>query len=192
MCLLEAIVRAGGEEIRPFLTYLPRLADLLRCSEKYVESWFHEFYASLWIHPDHEFLQHTFRGHLHRLHNSTIREKLHLPVSPTMIHDECFGSIDLPRRAHGGWTPSTDRVVVCFKPPFGEGSRRTPSELTPIFHLLNDVMGKTLLPRMGYKEGLSNLQLFLLSALVSQTGFDIVDFIICEMEDTIADGIQAR
>ena len=53
-------------------------------------------------------------------------------------------------------------------------------------------MRRTLLPRTGYKEGLTNLQQWLLSALVSHTQFDIVDFLICEIEDTIADGIQAR
>ena len=57
-------------------------------------------------------------------------------------------------------------------------------------HLLNDVMRRTLLPRTGYKEGLINLQQWLLAALVSQLEFDIVDLLISEMEDTIAEGIK--
>jgi hypothetical protein len=58
--------------------------------------------------------------------------------------------------------------------------------------LLNDVMQRTLLPRTGYKEGLTNLQQWLLAVLVSQTPFDILDLLISEMEDVIAKGIKNR
>jgi hypothetical protein len=56
--------------------------------------------------------------------------------------------------------------------------------------LLNDVMQRTLLPRTRYKEGLTNLQQWLLAVLVSQTPFDILDLLISEMEDVIAEGIK--
>jgi hypothetical protein len=56
--------------------------------------------------------------------------------------------------------------------------------------LLNDVMQRTLLPRTGYKEGLTNLQQWLLAVLVSQTPFYILDLLISEMEDVIAEGIK--
>ena len=62
----------------------------------------------------------------------------------------------------------------------------------PVVCLLNDVMRRTLLPRTGFKEGLTNVQQWLLATLASQSEFHIVDFMICEMEDTIADGIRAR
>lgn len=53
---MELIVRAGGEDIRLFLTYLLGLADLVRRSRKYVEAWVREFYTSLWVDPDHRFV----------------------------------------------------------------------------------------------------------------------------------------
>ena len=53
---LEDIVRAGGEEISPYLTYLPGLADLLRRSGSYVDAWVREFYDTLWVHLDHEYI----------------------------------------------------------------------------------------------------------------------------------------
>jgi hypothetical protein len=59
-------------------------------------------------------------------------------------------------------------------------------------HLLNDVMRRTLLPRTRFKEGLTNLHQWLLSALASQTSFDVLDMIICEIEDTIAEGIRSH
>lgn len=104
----------------------------------------------------------------------------------------CYGSIDPPRRSSGGLLPDIAHVAPCFTPPFGEGSRCTPDNLTPMCHLLNDVMRRTLLPRTGYKEGLTNLQQWLIAALVSQTQFDIVDLLISEMEDVIAKGIKNR
>jgi hypothetical protein len=45
---------------------------------------------------------------------------------------------------------------------------------------------------MGYREATTHIQLWLLGALVSHSEFDIVDFIICEIEDTVLDGIRAR
>lgn len=189
---MEHIVRAGGEDIRPFLTYLLGLADLLGWSRKYVEACVHEFYASLWIDLDHHYMQYTFRGSPHRLYTSTIREKLRLPASTTRLHDQCYDTSNPPRCADGGQSPGIAHMAVCFRPPFGDGYRRTPSELRPIVRLLNNVMRRTLLPWIGFKEGLTNLQQWLLAVLASQSPFDIVDFMICEMEDTIADGIRSR
>jgi hypothetical protein len=53
-------------------------------------------------------------------------------------------------------------------------------------------MRKTLLPRVGFREALTHLQQWLLGALVSHTVFDVVDFLLCEIEDTVMDGCRAR
>jgi hypothetical protein len=45
---------------------------------------------------------------------------------------------------------------------------------------------------MGYKEAATHIQLWLLGALVSHSKFDVVDFIICEIEETVLDGLRAR
>jgi hypothetical protein len=63
--------------------------------------------------------------------------------------------------------PPTETVRVCFREPFGEGSRRTPRDLTPMAHLLDAVMRRTLLPRGGYHEGLTRIQLWLVHHLIS-------------------------
>jgi hypothetical protein len=52
-------------------------------------------------------------------------------------------------------------------------------------------MRQTLLPWMGYREAATHIQLWLLGALVSHSEFDVVDFLICEIEDTILDGLRA-
>jgi len=78
-------------------------------------------------------------------------------------------------------------VRPCFTEPFGEGLSRTPRDLTPIARLLDAIMRRTLLSRMGYHEGLTHIQLWLVNSLVQQTVFDIWDVILLEMEDTLAE-----
>ena len=88
--------------------------------------------------------------------------------------------------------PPTELVRYCFKEPFGEGSRRNPSDLIPIARVLEAIIRRTLLPRLGYREGLTRLQLWLLNALMQQTVFNIWDLLLSEMEDTIAEGFKGR
>ena len=87
--------------------------------------------------------------------------------------------------------PPTDLVHHCFTEPFGEGSRRNSSDLNPTARILEAVMRRTLLPRMGYREGLTRIQLWLINSLM-QTVFDIWDLLLSEMEDTIAEGFRGR
>ena len=88
--------------------------------------------------------------------------------------------------------PPIDLVRHCFKEPFGEGSHRNPSDLTPIARVLEAIMRRTLLPRMGYREGLTRIQLWLLNAMMQQTVFDVWDLLLSEMEDTIAEGFKGH
>jgi hypothetical protein len=84
--------------------------------------------------------------------------------------------------------PPTDLVRPCFRESFGEGSRRTPALMTPIARVLDAIMRRTLIPRLGYCEGLTRMQLCVVHHLVSQTPFDIWDLMLCEMEDTLVEG----
>ena len=79
----------------------------------------------------------------------------------------------LPRRPHDGLVPPTDLVRYCFIEPFNEGSSRTPSDLTPTARVLDAIMRRTLLLRMGYHESLTCIQLWLLNSLMQQTVIDI-------------------
>jgi hypothetical protein len=42
---------------------------------------------------------------------------------------------------------------------------------------------------MGYREATTHIQLWLLGAVVSHLVFDVVDFMICEIEDIILDSM---
>jgi hypothetical protein len=48
---------------------------------------------------------------------------------------------------------------------------------------------RTLLPRSGYPEGFTGLQQLLLLHILTHEPFDIVDFILAEIEDVITDGM---
>jgi len=85
-----------------------------------------------------------------------------------------------------------DEVRCIFREPFGDGSSRLPRDLTPTARLLNEIVRRTLLPRMGYREGLTRMQQYILSYLASQTPFDIWDLLLCEIEDTIAEGFRGH
>jgi hypothetical protein len=63
--------------------------------------------------------------------------------------------------------PPTDLIRPCFREPFGEGSRRTPASLTPLARVLDAIVRRTLLLRLGYREGLTRMQLWVVHHLIS-------------------------
>jgi hypothetical protein len=83
-------------------------------------------------------------------------------------------------------------VRPCFHEPFGERSRCTPASLTPIARVLDAVVRRTLLLRLGYREGLTRMQLWVVHHFVSQTPFDIWDLMLYEMKDTLAEGFKGH
>jgi hypothetical protein len=88
---LEVLVEVVGEQLRPHLSFLPGLSDLLGWTGAYCGTWVREFYSSLWIDPAHEFIHFAFRGRDRRLYSTRVREILGLPASETKIHQLCFG-----------------------------------------------------------------------------------------------------
>jgi hypothetical protein len=149
-----------GEQLRPHLSFLPGLLDLLGRTGAYCGTWVREFYSSLWIDPAHEFIHFAFRGHDRRLYNTRVQEILRLSALEIKIHQLCFEQTAPPRRPHGGTVPPTDMIRPYFREPFGEGSRRTPASLTPLARVLDAIVRRTLLLRMGYREGLTRMQLW--------------------------------
>ena len=53
-------------------------------------------------------------------------------------------------------------------------------------------MRRTLRSRIGYHEGLTRIQLWLVNSLVQQIIFDIWDVILLDMEDTLAEGFRGH
>ena len=53
-------------------------------------------------------------------------------------------------------------------------------------------MRRTLLPRIGYREGLTSIQLWRVNSLIQQTLFDIWDVILSKMEHTLVEGFRGH
>jgi hypothetical protein len=126
------------------------------------------------------------------LHASQIRQLFGFNESSTHLHSLCYGTSDPPRRPHGRVAPATAHVAALFRPPFLDGSRCSPADFTTAAKYLYQLMRRTLLPRMGYREAATHIQLWFLGALISHSEFDVVDFLICEIENTVLDGLRAR
>jgi hypothetical protein len=189
---LPAFLLADGADSEGHLTYLPGLLSLLMSSGKYIEEWVRVFYATVWIDPNHQWLRFCFEREDVTLHASQIRQLFGFPESSTRLHSLCYGTSDPPRRPHSGVAPAIAHVAALFRPPFIDGSRRSPADFTTVAKFLYEQMRQTLLPRMEYIAATTHIQLWLLGALVSHSEFDVVDFNICEIEDTVLDGLHAR
>jgi hypothetical protein len=126
------------------------------------------------------------------LHASQICQLFGFLESSTQLHSLCYCTLDPPCRPHSGVAPATAHVVALFRPPFTDGSRRSPADFTTAAKFLYELMRRTVLPRMGYREVTTHIQLWLLGAMISHSKFDVVGFLICEIEDTVLDGLRAR
>jgi hypothetical protein len=136
------------------------------------------FYATVWIDPNHQWMRFRFEREDVTLHASQICQLFGFPESSIRLHSLCFNTSDPPRRPHGGVAPTTAHVAALFRPPFIDGSRRSPADFTNAAKYLYELMRRRLLPRMGYREATVHIQLWLLGALISHSEFDVVDFLI--------------
>jgi hypothetical protein len=189
---LPAFLSAVDTELEGHLSYLPGLLSLLTFGGRYIEEWVRVFFAIVWIDPDHQWLRFRFEREDVTPHATQIRELFGFPQSMARLHNLCYDTSDPPRRPHGRVAPATAHVAALFRPPFTDGSRRSPANFTLAAKFLYELMRRTLLPRMGYREATTHIQLWLLGALISHSEFDVVDFLICVIEDTVLDGLRAR
>jgi hypothetical protein len=188
---LPVFLLATGADSEIHLSYLPGLLTLLTTNGRYAEEWVQVFYALVWIDPDHQWMRFRFEREDVTLHASQIRQLFGFNESSTRLHSLCYGTFDPPCRPHDGVAPATAHVTALFRPPFSDGSRRSPADFTTTAKYLYQLMRRTLLSWMGYREATTHIQFWLLGALISHSKFDVVDFLICEIEDTILDGLRA-
>ena len=189
---LEVLGNVVGVDMRHYFTYLSDFPGLLALPGTYVKEWVREFYASVWIAPDHSYIHYALAGIDYRVIAQRAREVFGLNAYATRIHQLCYGNFESPRRPHDGALPPTDFVAPCFCQPFGESSSRTVGDLTRPARILDFVMRKTLLPRPGYRDGFTRIQQWLIAHLIAQRLFHLWDLIVSEIEDTVAEGFRGR
>ena len=155
---LEYLANIAGQDIRPFLTYLLGLVGLLALPGTYVEDWVKEFYAIVWVAPDHNFIHYALAGIDYRVTTQHSRETLGLRESETRIHELCYSAIEPPHCPHGSLLPFVEFVAPCYRPLFTKGNSRALTSLTRHAHILNIVMRNTLLSRPSFHEGFTRIQ----------------------------------
>jgi len=124
------------------------------------------------------------------LSRATIAGILGVDLVDVSLHERVYGDADPPRRALiGGIAPSHEAISRCFHQPFPASYAKVPSLLTPEAYTVHLALRRTLLPRSGYVEGFTGLQQLLLLHILTHEPFNIVDFILAEIDDVITDGI---
>jgi hypothetical protein len=96
------------------------------------------------------------------LHASQIHQFFGFPESSTRLHSLCYGTSEPPHRPHDGVAAAIADVAALCRPPFTDGSRRSPADFTPTAKYLYELMRRTLLSRIGYREATTHIQLWLL------------------------------
>jgi hypothetical protein len=155
---LQSIVDLVGEEVHTYLQTVPGLTDLVQWSGSYVLSWVREFFATLWIHPDHTGIFFSFLGEQREISSARARELLRISLQTVRLHQLCYPGVDPPRRAHGGIVPPADTVRCLFGSDFGEGTNRRPVDMLPPVCLLDAIIRRTILPHPNFRDGTTRLQ----------------------------------
>jgi hypothetical protein len=98
------------------------------------------FYAMIWIDPDRQWMRFCFEREDVTLCTTQIQECFGFPESLTRLHCLCYGTLDPPCHPHGGVASGTAHAIALFRPPFTDGSRRSPTDFTPATKLLYELM----------------------------------------------------
>ena len=184
-------IAGGGADVREHFSHFRGLPRLLEMGHnRYIEDWVRVFYATAWIAPERRAVHFMFGGQVFGLTRATIAGILGVDLVDVSLHERVYGDADPPRRALiGGIAPSHEAIFWCFRQPFPASYARVPSLLTAEAYTVHMALRRTLLPRSGYPEGFTGLQQLLLLHILTHEPFDIVDFILSEIEDVITDGM---
>ena len=157
-------VAAGGIPVLPFFERYDGLPALLNERSRYIREWVRVFYATLFIEEDRQFIDFMFQERHYRLTRARLATLLGVQIAeePHYLHYMAYGNTVPPRRPHETLFPSDEEVSILFQQPFIPGTPRTPDRLTPVAHSIHLALRKSLLYRIGYNEGITALQQWLL------------------------------
>jgi hypothetical protein len=194
----DHMMLAVGGDVKAYFDDHPGLADLVSMHHKYVEDWVRVFYATVYIADTREYIMFMFQGCQYTLFRHHIADKLGLRDfeigkydHKTSQHSIVYGDREPSRHSLlGGSFSSDEEMVRLFVESFtGRRAYRTPNMLTPEANVVHQALRKTLLPRIGNAESITRFQQWLLLHVMTGRPFDIVDFILAEIEDVIFDGL---
>ena len=113
-------------------------------------------------------------------------------AEPHSLHHLTYGDVEPPRRPHQPYPPPDEEASRLFVHSFLSGTPRVPDRLTLLAKIIHLALRRSLLYRLGYNEGITALQQWLLIHILTGREFDIVDLFICELEEVIYDRMTAH
>ncbi|CAN6371748.1 unnamed protein product [Urochloa humidicola] len=187
-------VAASGVDIRPYFDQFPGLVSLVSKRNLYIPEWVRVVYATLWISDNSTHICFMFQEKAVVLGQGFLAKRLGVElVDQHPFHSLAWLGIpdeaEPPRRALSAVWPTDDQIRDLFVQPFLPGTPRTPDRLTPVSLTIHNTLRKSLLYRKGNGETITGLQQWLLLSIMKGEQFDLVDFMTCEMEDAIMDGM---
>jgi len=174
-----------------YFSYMPGMLGLFTLPGHYIQHWIETFYATAFVSRDRSQILYMFEGQRYTLNRSCIVATLGLQEYDVLLHKNTYPRVRRSRRPvnSGVITPDHEIAKICFQEPFGPASPRSQSDLTPLAAIILEGLRRSLLPRTRNPGTLTALQQWLLSYMLMKEPFDIVDFLICEIEDVIAEGL---
>jgi hypothetical protein len=98
---------------------VPGLTDLVQRSGSYVLSWVREFFATLWIHPDHTGISFSFLGEQREISSARARELLRIPLQTICLHQLCYRGVDPPGALTAGLCHLSTLLGACLAVTLG-------------------------------------------------------------------------
>ena len=117
------------------------------------------FYATMWIHLEHDYIAFMLHGRPERLSYDYLQELLGVQTSDRKLHEIVYGDTLPSRRSRvGGTFPTNQEIRPLFMEPFVDGSLCTPDRLRLEACILHIALRKIVLPHGGNRESLTSLQ----------------------------------
>jgi hypothetical protein len=158
--------RAASISIQPLFERFPGFIRLFNEVDRIVIRWVRQFYATLWIHLEHDFIGLILDGRPERLYYNHLQQLLGVDSSDRKLHQIVYRDALPPRRSRAGGTFPTDQEIwPLFMEPFTNGSLHTPDRLRLEAYVLYMALRKTVLPSGGNRESLTSLQQWLLLSI---------------------------
>jgi len=155
----DELERAAGIPIWPLFERFLGFVHLFSEVDRIVISWVRQFYATMWIHLEHDFNGFMLNDWQERLYYSRLQQLLGVDTSDMKLHQIVYGDALPPHRSRAGGTfPTDQKIWPLFMEPFSNASLRTPDRLRLEAYVLHMALRKTVLPRGSNRESLTSLQ----------------------------------
>ena len=100
----DELERAAGIPIRPLFERFPGFVHLFSEVDRIVINWVRQFYATVWIHPEHDFIGFMLDGWPERLYYNHLQELLGVDTSNRKLHQIVYGDALPPCHSRAGDT----------------------------------------------------------------------------------------